>query len=314
MSVEEQEFAVLVENENSPFLVVELQGPAGPAGSGGAGTFTPGSVIFAGADGALTEYVPGTNKSVFYFDDITAIQGGKIGRLALGEWAGIPAPLGTVHIIQANNITPIIIQGESNTSPGISAYHHFTSGSDLLGGNYTMIRSNGTLAAPTPCLSGDSMGAISWREYVSTTGHSQVAGIRAFADGTPAVGSSPGRLEFRTTPSGSTSVITRQRIRESGVVEFLDASSNVRASIAMDGTVSGLSRSSVIENIADAKYTHDQVAPSAAWSVVHNLGKFPSVTVVDSGGTVVIGEIQHTNANNLSVLFSAAFSGKAYLN
>src|SRR5262245_50807941 len=33
--IEEQEFAVLVENENSPFLVVEMQGPSGPPGPSG---------------------------------------------------------------------------------------------------------------------------------------------------------------------------------------------------------------------------------------------------------------------------------------
>jgi len=63
-----------------------------------------------------------------------------------------------------------------------------------------------------------------------------------------------------------------------------------------------------------ATYTHTQSVPSAAWTVNHNLGLFPSaVQVVDSGGTVWTGEIQHTNINSLVIRFGFAFSGTAYL-
>jgi hypothetical protein len=61
-------------------------------------------------------------------------------------------------------------------------------------------------------------------------------------------------------------------------------------------------------------YTHTQSTPSAAWTVNHNLGAYPSaVQVVDSGGTVWLGEIQHTNVNSLVIRFGFAFSGTAYL-
>lgn len=63
-----------------------------------------------------------------------------------------------------------------------------------------------------------------------------------------------------------------------------------------------------------AGYTHTQNVPSTTWSVTHNLGKRPSVTIVDTGDNVVIGEIQYTNDNSLVLTFSAAFSGKAYFN
>tara|TARA_R110002167_G_scaffold63277_1_gene178704 strand:- start:567 stop:4988 length:4422 start_codon:yes stop_codon:yes gene_type:complete len=64
----------------------------------------------------------------------------------------------------------------------------------------------------------------------------------------------------------------------------------------------------------DKHYVHDQGQASATWSITHNLAKFPSVTVIDSGNTVVIGQVTYTNTNTLSVAFTAAFSGKAYLN
>lgn len=61
-------------------------------------------------------------------------------------------------------------------------------------------------------------------------------------------------------------------------------------------------------------YTHTQASSSATWTITHNLNKKPSVTIVDSAGTVVYGNVTYTNDNVLVVTFSAAFSGYAYLN
>lgn len=49
-------------------------------------------------------------------------------------------------------------------------------------------------------------------------------------------------------------------------------------------------------------------------TVNHNLGKFPSVTIVDSAGTQVFGEIKHTNTNTLTVTFNSNFTAKIYAN
>jgi hypothetical protein len=61
-------------------------------------------------------------------------------------------------------------------------------------------------------------------------------------------------------------------------------------------------------------YIYDQVSPATLWTINHNLNKYPSVTVVDSANTEVIGDVQYSNTNTLTVAFSSAFSGKAYLN
>jgi hypothetical protein len=60
-------------------------------------------------------------------------------------------------------------------------------------------------------------------------------------------------------------------------------------------------------------YEHTQGAVSSSWVINHNLGFKPNVTVVDSAGTIYEGEITYTNSNSLTVSFSQAFSGKAYL-
>lgn len=64
----------------------------------------------------------------------------------------------------------------------------------------------------------------------------------------------------------------------------------------------------------DKHYVHKQSTASSEWTIVHNLGKFPSITVVDSAGTVVVGEIILQTTEQAVISFNGAFSGKAYCN
>ena len=65
--------------------------------------------------------------------------------------------------------------------------------------------------------------------------------------------------------------------------------------------------------IGRVSYEHTQGVTSNSWVITHNLGFKPNVTVVDSAGNIVEGEIAYTNSNSLTVSFSSAFSGKAYI-
>lgn len=57
-----------------------------------------------------------------------------------------------------------------------------------------------------------------------------------------------------------------------------------------------------------------QQVPLAVWILQHNLGKYPSVTTVDSSGEEVIGSVRHDDVNQVTITFSAAFSGSAFFN
>ena len=61
-------------------------------------------------------------------------------------------------------------------------------------------------------------------------------------------------------------------------------------------------------------YIHTQGSPSSSWLVLHNMNKYPSVTVVDSGDNIVEGEVVYNSLNTLTINFSGGFSGKAYIN
>ena len=79
-------------------------------------------------------------------------------------------------------------------------------------------------------------------------------------------------------------------------------------------TLEGNKTSSELGITGDKDFTYIKNTPDKIWEITHNLDKYPSVTIVDSAGSVVMGDITYTSKSALTVTFSAAFSGKAYLN
>lgn len=61
-------------------------------------------------------------------------------------------------------------------------------------------------------------------------------------------------------------------------------------------------------------YVHDQQVASTTWVVNHNMNKYPSVNVVDTANDEVTGDVRYNTLNQITITFTAAFSGKAYLN
>ena len=61
-------------------------------------------------------------------------------------------------------------------------------------------------------------------------------------------------------------------------------------------------------------YSFVQSSSASVWTINHNLQKYPAITVVDSSGNVVVGFETYNNNNQITITFSAPFSGTAYLN
>lgn len=61
-------------------------------------------------------------------------------------------------------------------------------------------------------------------------------------------------------------------------------------------------------------YVHDQIMASNHWTINHNIGRYPSVMIVDTAGSVVVGDVKYISDTELEITFKSAFSGKAYLN
>ena len=67
------------------------------------------------------------------------------------------------------------------------------------------------------------------------------------------------------------------------------------------------------------KYTHHQNSSATSWTINHNLGKFPSVSIKFSSGSTytnvgAFAGVTYTDENNLTINLAAAESGYAYLN
>lgn len=65
---------------------------------------------------------------------------------------------------------------------------------------------------------------------------------------------------------------------------------------------------------SDANFVYNQVALSDTWTITHNLGKYPAVSIVDSGGTTIIGDIEYLSVNQVQLTFTTALVGSAYFN
>ena len=81
----------------------------------------------------------------------------------------------------------------------------------------------------------------------------------------------------------------------------------VNNTIVVDDRISALTVGS------EQGYVHTQSSVSDVWVVNHNLGFKPAVTVLNNSGEVVHGEVQYTGEQQVTVRFTAPFTGKGYL-
>lgn len=79
-------------------------------------------------------------------------------------------------------------------------------------------------------------------------------------------------------------------------------------------TLVGNKTSEELNIVGDKTFVYNQTISSNVWEIKHDLDKYPAVTVVDSGGSVVIGEVVYIDKNNVRITFTSAFGGKAYFN
>lgn len=61
-------------------------------------------------------------------------------------------------------------------------------------------------------------------------------------------------------------------------------------------------------------FRYIQSLNSNTWTIIHNLGFKPSVTIIDLDGDVVNGDIAYNTNNQLTLTFAQPIKGEAYLN
>ena len=65
---------------------------------------------------------------------------------------------------------------------------------------------------------------------------------------------------------------------------------------------------------SDANYEYIQPTPATTWSILHPLDKIVSVTIQDSSGREIEGEVSVNDGNMVIVEFNSAINGKVILN
>lgn len=64
----------------------------------------------------------------------------------------------------------------------------------------------------------------------------------------------------------------------------------------------------------DKNFIHVQNTPSTTWTITHNLNKKPSITVIDSAGSMITGTLAYVDLNNVTLQFSNPTAGEAIFN
>jgi hypothetical protein len=64
---------------------------------------------------------------------------------------------------------------------------------------------------------------------------------------------------------------------------------------------------------AGTSYEHTQASAAATWTIAHNLGQRPSVSLFSVGGLEMIGSITHLSLNVVQVDFNTPVAGTARL-
>ena len=136
---------------------------------------------------------------------------------------------------------------------------------------------------------------------------------------------------FQINPAGTNwGSITGELEEQTDLQEALDAKANVDY---VDSIVSGLNteinkkvetitgsdlidvqRTDNAVTVTSKTFVFEQGFASSEWVINHNLDKYPSITLVDTAGTIFIGQVVYNDFDNCTVKINGATKGKAYLN
>lgn len=163
------------------------------AGSAGAPSLT-----FTGATSDTGIYSPGA--------DQVAISTGGTGRLFVDA-------SGRTLVNQSTNVGSAFLQVSSEGSPLTASFIKYVNAAN--GAELYLRKSRGTFALPTTALNNDIAGSVVFNAY-NGSGYGETGAVISVLEGAPSATSTPGRLLFSTTPSGSTITSERMRITSDG--------------------------------------------------------------------------------------------------
>lgn len=127
-----------------------------------------------------------------------------------------PKFLGDVHVnyqIADGNYYGMNVWGRDYPTYNVRA-----TGAYNTGGGVEFFKSRGSHTVPTVVLANDNLGSVVFKGYDGTAFRT-AGSITVQVEGAPGANSMPGRMDFRTTPSGSTTPVSRLGITQNGIIE-----------------------------------------------------------------------------------------------
>jgi len=61
-------------------------------------------------------------------------------------------------------------------------------------------------------------------------------------------------------------------------------------------------------------FEHNQSSPLQDWTINHNLGRYPELTIIGADGNQIITDVEHVSINTAIVHFATPITGKAVCN
>ncbi|MCB0402193.1 MAG: hypothetical protein KDD41_08920 [Flavobacteriales bacterium] len=115
-----------------------------------------------------------------------------------------------------NPLVKLHVADQTGTIVAVQSSH---GGASDQSSNLTLIRSRGTVSAPTATLSGDRLGKVEWVGWNGgTSNFEEKASIRVYADENYVGGSTASHMEFHVTPFGQSTSIEAVHIANNGFV------------------------------------------------------------------------------------------------
>jgi len=170
--------------------------------------FTPGSIIFAGPSGVLSE-----NNSYFYWNNSSKYFG--VGTNSPTSPITFSANIGTPPAPSSSNFMHWI----ANDGGTIARITYDTFGS---GGNITYRRASGTMLIPTALLTNEQIGALTWFGYMGAAGYTTTnrAGLLVSAAENWSATVNGTYMSFYTTPIGGVTSVEQMRISGDSILIY----------------------------------------------------------------------------------------------
>lgn len=118
----------------------------------------------------------------------------------------------------------------------------------------------------------------------------------------------PASTQFVVSPTGNTRIIVAPGEQGPAGVGTVGPQGPPGVGVAGPQGPPGVGAST-----AEMSYIHTQLSAASVWDITYPMLFQPAISVIDSGGTEVVGDIQRITLGHLTVTFSAPFSGIAYL-